>query len=99
MRRSTITETKNQLSALLDRVRHGEMVLIVDRGRPVARLEPVLGGGADDADGRLARLERRGVIRRGQTPPPKAAILRRFAGRRRVSGVLEALLEERRRGR
>lgn len=99
VRRATVTETKNQLSALLDRVRHGETVLIMDRGRPVARLEPALVDTSDDPDGRLARLERRGVIRRGLAPPPKALILKKFPVRRKVSGVLEALLDERRHGR
>jgi prevent-host-death family protein len=99
VRRATITETKNRLSALLDRVRHGETILVMDRGRPVARIEPAVTGPSDDADGRLARLERRGIVRRALAPPPKALILRRFRGASRVSGVLAALLAERRRGR
>ena len=41
MKTATITQTKNGLSALLDRVRHGETIVITDRSRPVARLEPV----------------------------------------------------------
>ena len=41
MKRASITEAKNGLSALIDGLRHGAGVLIVDRGRPVARLEPV----------------------------------------------------------
>jgi len=36
MRRTSISETKNQLSALIDRVRNGERILITDRNRPVA---------------------------------------------------------------
>ena len=39
MKRATITETKNQLSAVLDSVRNGETVLILDRGRPIARMK------------------------------------------------------------
>ena len=39
MKTATIPEAKNRLSALIDRVRHGETVIITDRGRPVARLE------------------------------------------------------------
>ncbi len=98
MRTATISETKNSLSALLDRVRHGESILITDRSRPVARLEPVTTGtgkpGPDD--GRLARLERAGVIRRGRTErldeiwrvaPPVAQ-----AG----GDILEVLIDERR---
>ena len=48
-------------------MRHGETVIVTDRGRPVARLEPVTGSdepGVDD--GRLVRLERAGVVRRGR---------------------------------
>ncbi len=38
-----ITEAKNRLSALIDGLKGGSGVLIVDRGRPVARLEPITG--------------------------------------------------------
>lgn len=66
MKRATITETKNGLSALIDRVRAGETVVITDRGVPVARLEPM--AEYPDPDGRIARLERAGIIRRGTGP-------------------------------
>ena len=46
MHRTSITEAKNNLSALIDRVRRGESVLICDRNRPVARLQPI-GAGTD----------------------------------------------------
>jgi len=100
MKTATISQTKNHLSALLDRVRHGETVLITDRSRPVARLEPV--ASADDPgpdEGRLARLERAGIIRRARrarfdeilrVPPPAPE-----AG----GDILAALLDERRSGR
>jgi prevent-host-death family protein len=98
MKRATLTETKNNLSALVDQVQHGETILILDRGRPVARLEPALGEG-DDPEGRLARLERQGLLRRGvaalpreilSAPPPRAS---------EGASALAALLEERRDGR
>jgi DNA-binding MarR family transcriptional regulator len=45
----------------------GTPLLIVDRGRPVARLEPLAGPAqGDDAEGRLARLVERAV-----TPPSR----------------------------
>ncbi len=47
MKRATLTDTKNNLSALVDQVQHGETILILDRGRPVARLESVRGDGDD----------------------------------------------------
>jgi len=40
MQRATITEAKVGLSKLLERVKAGETILIMDRGVPVARLEP-----------------------------------------------------------
>jgi prevent-host-death family protein len=41
MKKASITEAKNNLSALIDSVKGGSPVLIVDRGRPVARLEDI----------------------------------------------------------
>jgi prevent-host-death family protein len=100
MKSATISETRNGLSALLDRVRHGETFLITDRGRPIARLEPVIGTSEYGPDeGRLARLERAGVIRRARrgrlgeilrVPPPAPE---------RGGDALAALLLERRSGR
>ena len=95
MKKATITEAKNQLSALIDRVRHGETIVITDRGRPVARLMSALTGAEDDPDGRLARLERRGGLRLASSSPPKATKLK---GKKK-SGALAALLDERREGR
>jgi prevent-host-death family protein len=101
MKVATISETKNRLSSLLDRVRHGESILIVDRNRPVARLEPVVSNEKADQDGRLARLERAGLLRRGRsstagknrilnTPPPKPE---------KGGDILKALLADREEGR
>ena len=51
MKKASITEAKNNLSALIDRVKGGSSVLIVDRGRPVARLEPVTSIGSTKTTG------------------------------------------------
>ena len=99
MRKATITEAKNQLSALIDRVRHGETIVITDRGRPVARLVSALTGAAEDPEGRLARLERRGGLRLATTPPPTTLILKKLPKAGKPARVLEALLDERREGR
>ena len=64
----TISEAKNGLSALIDRVKAGDSVVILDRGRPVARIEPVTGRA--DPDGRLARLVRAGIVNVGSAAPP-----------------------------
>ena len=45
MKKASITEVKNNLSALIDGVKQGAPLLIMDRGRPVARLDAVRGSG------------------------------------------------------
>jgi|SRR5689334_10552076 len=99
MKKATITEVKNQLSALIDRVRHGETIVITDRGRPVARLVSALTDAGEDPEGRLARLERRGGLRRATSPPPRALIMKKLPKVRKPSGVLDGLLDERKEGR
>jgi prevent-host-death family protein len=51
MKTASITEAKNSLSALIDGLKSGSPVLIVDRGRPVARLEPVIIGDQGGTEG------------------------------------------------
>jgi prevent-host-death family protein len=97
MKRASITQTKNSLSSLIDGLKTGEPVLIVDRGRPVARLEPVAGGEEGGQGGRLARLIRDGVLRPRRTVAPSAI----FTSPPPVSGAsaVGALIDERREGR
>ncbi len=92
MEKVTISQLKNQLSAFLKKVRAGESVLILDRNRPVARLEGVEQRGP--IDDRLAGLESEGLLRRAtqpfpqrllDEPPPEVG-----------ASVLDALIEERR---
>ncbi len=97
MKKASITEAKNNLSALIDSVKGGSPVLIMDRGRPVARLEPVHDVRPDD-DGRLTRLVRDGVVRPARQVVSKALLTTRPPRSRGASGV-RALLEERREGR
>lgn len=97
MKTTTITQAKNGLSALIDQVRGGESVLILDRGVPVARLEPV--AAYPDPTGHLSRLERAGVIRVGEAAPP-LDLLRQAAPPLETGGsAVAALLDERRSGR
>lgn len=98
MKKASVTETKNNLSAILQQVREGETYLILDRGRAVARLEPV-GAESRGEDERRADLERRGLLHRGRgrvrkdlvdSPPPQLP--------KNVS-ALAIVLEERSEGR
>lgn len=93
MKTTTITDAKNGLSALIDRVRAGESVLILDRGTPVARLEPVTG--ASDPTGRIKRLERAGLVGPAGTAPPVDLI--HSPAPKLVSGAnaVQAVLDER----
>jgi prevent-host-death family protein len=100
MKTATISETKNGLSALLDRVRHGETILITDRSRPVARLEPVVRtGDAGPDEGRLARLERAGVIRRARSGRLEEILRVSPPGPERGGDIVAVVLDERRSGR
>ncbi len=98
MKRASLTETKNRLSALIDEVREGETVLVLDRGRPVARIESVAGG-SRDAPGRLDRLERKGLVTRGRGPLPEDVLARRPPRPDPRSSAVEALIAERSGGR
>ena len=60
MRYEPISTAKNSLSALIREVQQGETIVITDRGRPVARLEPV--GDIDQSDARLLALVDDGLV-------------------------------------
>jgi prevent-host-death family protein len=96
MKIASITEAKNSLSALIDSLKAGSPVLIVDRGRPVARLEPVAGGTEDAHDGRLSRLLRDGVIRPRRREPPQGLFDSDPPRPRAGASGVDALIEERR---
>ncbi len=97
MKTTTITQAKNGLSALIDRVQAGESILILQRGVPVARLEPVAAHA--DSTGRLQRLERAGIVRVGTAPSP-LDLLRQPAPRLAAgASAVDAVLQERRSGR
>ena len=98
MKRASITEAKNQLSALIDRVRRGETVLIEDRGVPVAQLQPV-SAGAEADQARVARLVRAGVLRPAAEAPSKEPLPGPMPRLKRGASGVAALLAEREEGR
>ena len=99
MKKVSITEAKNRLSALIDGLKGGSPVLIVDRGRPVARLEAVGTDSRDEQHGLLARLVREGTVRPGPAALPRSFFTERLPRRKSGVSVVAALLEERRVGR
>jgi prevent-host-death family protein len=97
MKKASITDAKNNFSALVDSVRSGSPVLIVDRGRPVARLEPLRGvAGSDDL---LGRLIREGVVRPARASAAKGVFSTRPPRPTSAASAVRALLDERRDGR
>ena len=98
MKNAKIAELKNNLSRYLDYVKAGGAVIVLDRDRPVAQIVPLSARGARAGGDnvRLARLERRGVIRRGAGGLPD------WLGRRRPprlrGSVLRDVLTERESG-
>jgi prevent-host-death family protein len=95
MERATISEIKNHLSAYLKRVVAGNPILVLDRGRPIAKIEKV--DSVENGDERIDRLERAGLLRRGSGQACLPQIVR--AEPAESFGVVEALLAERREGR
>lgn len=95
MKKASITEAKNNLSALIDGIKGGGSVLIVDRGRPVARLEPIAGLRPDD-DSRMGRLVRDGIVRPARAVLPKAWLATKPPRPKRGASGVRVLLEDRR---
>ena len=98
MKRANISTTKNNLSKLIDEVRGGEAIVIVDRDVPVARLEPV--GGFDRFTGRIPALARDGIV----SLPPVQLDTQRFLAREKAqltkgASAVNAVLKERAEGR
>jgi len=90
MKKARIAELKNNLSRYLEHVRGGGSVLVPDRDRPVAQLVPLTRTPSGTGEGRerLARLERRGLIRTeisGRGAAGSATILTLSSGRSRES--------------
>ena len=91
---ATVDEAKAQLSGLIHDVQRGEEVYITDDGVRVAQLVAPPAEANEDEQW-LARLERRGAIRRATRGPLTAEELPYFSPGAEPSGVLAALLAER----
>jgi prevent-host-death family protein len=92
-----VAELKARLSQYLERVEAGQEVVVTDRGQPVAKLVPI-------APAARRRSRRGRLIRQGLLVPGRGRV--RASLQRAPSGnlehgraVLDALLEERRKGR
>lgn len=102
MKPVSVAFARNNLSALLRKVRAGQIVTITDRGLPVARLvSPAAGRGVPP---RFIELAERGLVTLPSREPDASWLegkLPRLRGARGLKGesIVDALLEERRSGR
>ena len=77
MRRASVSEAKNSLSALLRNVRRGETVLVTHRGKPVAQIRPC------DADVLTDEAAAK-LVQQDLADPPRASLdLAAFVSRRK----------------
>ena len=95
MERITVTQLRSDLDGYLEKVHSGESLLILDRGRPIARLNCM--DGQSRFDNRLTRLESEGLVRRAVRPFPRELIEK--PPPEPGKSVLEGLIQERREGR
>jgi antitoxin (DNA-binding transcriptional repressor) of toxin-antitoxin stability system len=99
MIRTNISNLKNRLSHYLRLVRAGEVVEIMDRKTPLARIEAVDGiQGADSGDGWLQRMMELGIITAPKTKVARSVFTHLdqvVSEKGRYTGALEALKEER----
>ena len=94
MKKASVSDLKTQIGRYLDYVRNGGTVLVLDRKVPVAELKPVPGR---SSNGKLVALERKGIIRLGTGQISAKFFKAKLGGKR--ARTLEALLEERKKGR
>lgn len=95
-----ISSLKDQLSAVLQRVRKGEEIVVMDRDRPVARLSPITHAATvgDDA-AQLRELQRQGIVLAARTARPTRRWIESHLVRNVQGSAVEALLQERDDGR
>jgi prevent-host-death family protein len=94
MKSESISQAKNQLSALIKRVQRGEPVVITDRGIPVAKLVPIRFGAGVSA--RVLGLAQEGLARLPEEAPDAAWLDLPWPQLGPGPSPVELLLDERR---
>lgn len=82
-----VRDLKNGLSRYLDRVKHGDEIIVTEHGKPIARLSAI-----DAPTDRLAALLASGAVR-----PPKTRKRQRPIRRIEAKGSVSDLVVEQRR--
>lgn len=98
MMKAGVAQLKAKLSEYLDKVKAGEEVLVLRRGKPVAKIVPIEKGGKEAHEEHIRELLRTGQMKegKGELPPD-------FWTRPRPKDpeglAVKYLIEERRKGR
>ena len=88
-----VRELKNRLAEYLRRTKRGEEVIVTERGKPIALLQPILSAEAPASlEARLAKLAARGVV----TLPTRKLLRRVRLVRVRGKPLSRTILEDRR---
>jgi antitoxin (DNA-binding transcriptional repressor) of toxin-antitoxin stability system len=77
MKKANIADLKNRLSEYLRFVRAGHSVLVYDRDRAIARIDPVRDSHEADPESWITELERSGTVRPPSTALPASWLRRR----------------------
>jgi len=95
MKKVGIVALKNNFSRYIEQVKRGESIVVMERTQPVALIVPVSSQGKrlDSDNDRLARLESKGLIRRGTPSSSKWLLKRRPV--KLAGSVLQDFLDER----
>ena len=98
MRTVNLTDFKNRLRMYVDMIKKGQVLLIMEHGKPVAQVtKPLLQNSADMS---YLQLEREGLISHPLECPPSLSDLRKLRQRSDVNfSAVSALIQERESGR
>ncbi len=92
---TSVSKLKAQLSAYLEYVKSGEEIIVTDRGKPIARVSPLV---STPDDVHLQRLIAQGLARPGNGKSPRE-LLANWTLVDTKASLVDALLEEREEGR
>lgn len=94
MKSASISYTKNHLSSMIDAVKHGQCIIILDRNHPVAKLEPIRETTVHLSE-QLSLLERKGILRCAHKKSLPKILTENPPKPKKGADILQALLSER----
>lgn len=93
----SVTHLKASLSACLNQVKSGEEILVLERGRAIARIVPFVPVEDSEEELRLQRLIQGGILKPGNGRSLRQ-VLEGLKPARATASVVQAVLDERESG-